>query len=154
MKLLSTLLALLYTFWPIDFLPDWLLGLGWIDDLTVLIALWYFYFYKKGPYYRQNPFRQRKTKDENYRKADENAKNNSGKSRENNRRQNETRDPFEVLGIEPTSDKEKIKQAYRSLVIRYHPDKVAHLGKEFQELAEIRFKEIQQAYQELMENQR
>jgi DnaJ like chaperone protein len=31
----------------------------------------------------------------------------------------------------------------------YHPDKVIHLGEEFRELAENRFKEIQKAYQEL-----
>ena len=35
------------------------------------------------------------------------------------------------------------------IVSKYHPDKVEHLGDEFKVIAEKRFKEIQQAYQEL-----
>ena len=61
------------------------------------------------------------------------------------------RESHEVLGVEPGADQEEIKKAYRALVNKYHPDKVAHLGDEFRKLAEIRFKEIQQAYQELKE---
>ena len=34
---------------------------------------------------------------------------------------------------------------------KYHPDKVVHLGKEFEEIAEKRFKEIQKAYAMLKE---
>ncbi len=44
---------------------------------------------------------------------------------------------------------EEIKHAYRELAGKYHPDKLEHLGDEFKALAEMRFKEIQQAYQEL-----
>ncbi|MBW2144864.1 MAG: DnaJ domain-containing protein, partial [Deltaproteobacteria bacterium] len=42
------------------------------------------------------------------------------------------------------------KKAYRRLAGKYHPDRVNHLGEEFKELAERRFKEIQDAYQDLM----
>ena len=41
------------------------------------------------------------------------------------------------------------KKVYRQLANKYHPDKVQHLGEEFKELAENRFKEIQTAYREL-----
>ncbi|MEJ2731283.1 MAG: DnaJ domain-containing protein [Deltaproteobacteria bacterium] len=44
---------------------------------------------------------------------------------------------------------EEIKHAYRELAAKYHPDKLEYLGEEFRVLAEMRFKEIQQAYQEL-----
>jgi DnaJ-class molecular chaperone len=37
---------------------------------------------------------------------------------------------------------------------QYHPDKVSHLGEEFRQLAEKRFKEIQVAYQELIRNKK
>jgi DnaJ-class molecular chaperone len=58
--------------------------------------------------------------------------------------------PYDILGVAPGASKEEIKAAYRDLANRYHPDKVAHLGEELQTLAEQRFKEIQEAYQELI----
>ena len=58
-------------------------------------------------------------------------------------------DPYRILGIDRSASAVEIKQAYRELARKYHPDKLEHLGDEFKELAEIRFKEIQKAYQEL-----
>jgi DnaJ-class molecular chaperone len=58
-------------------------------------------------------------------------------------------DPYRVLGIDRSASIEDIKHAYRELARKYHPDKLEHLGDEFKVLAEMRFKEIQQAYQEL-----
>ena len=60
-----------------------------------------------------------------------------------------TLSPYEILGVDKNATQEQIKIAYRSLAEKYHPDKVNHLGDEFKDLAEIRFKEIQNAYQEL-----
>jgi DnaJ like chaperone protein len=54
-----------------------------------------------------------------------------------------------VLGLRPGASAEDIKAAYRHLVNRYHPDKLQHLGEEFRELAEEKFKTIQSAYQSL-----
>ena len=58
-------------------------------------------------------------------------------------------DPYTILEILPGASSEDIKSAYRRLAGKYHPDKVQHLGEEFQKLAEDRFKKIQQAYDEL-----
>ncbi|MEJ2219960.1 MAG: J domain-containing protein, partial [Desulfobacterales bacterium] len=58
-------------------------------------------------------------------------------------------DPYRVLGIDRSASIEEIKHAYRDLAGKYHPDKLEHLGDEFKVLAETRFKDIQQAYQEL-----
>lgn len=58
--------------------------------------------------------------------------------------------PHEILGVAQDADQEEIRTAYRKLANQYHPDKVAHLGDEFQKLAEQRFKEIQKAYDLLM----
>lgn len=38
---------------------------------------------------------------------------------------------YAVLGLEPGADMETIKKSYRQLSMKYHPDKVSHLGDEF-----------------------
>ena len=53
----------------------------------------------------------------------------------------------EILGLGKNDGIGDIKNKYRELISKYHPDKVQHLGKEFQELAEAKTKEILQAYQ-------
>jgi DnaJ like chaperone protein len=51
-----------------------------------------------------------------------------------------------VLGLAEGASEEEIKQAYRALSMQYHPDKVQHLGAEFQRVAEAKMKEINAAY--------
>ncbi|HHO47252.1 MAG TPA: J domain-containing protein [Desulfobacteraceae bacterium] len=53
---------------------------------------------------------------------------------------------YAVLGLEPGADFAVIKKAYRKLSMQYHPDKVSHLGEEFQRVAEEKMKEINMAY--------
>ena len=55
-------------------------------------------------------------------------------------------DPYQILEVTPDADKQEIKKAYIYQMSQYHPDKVAHLGKELQKFAEERAKNIQQAY--------
>lgn len=54
---------------------------------------------------------------------------------------------YAVLGLEPGADGIAIKKAYRTLSMQYHPDKVRHLGAEFQGVAEEKMKEINAAYE-------
>jgi len=54
---------------------------------------------------------------------------------------------YAVLGLEPGADMEAIKKAYRTLSMKYHPDKVVHLGEEFRQVAEVKMKEINVAYE-------
>lgn len=56
---------------------------------------------------------------------------------------------YEVLGLSRGTSFEEIKKAYRTLSMQYHPDKVAHLGDEFKQVAEEKMKEINAAYQAL-----
>jgi hypothetical protein len=56
---------------------------------------------------------------------------------------------YEVLGLEPAADPDAIKKAFRREIARYHPDKVIHLGAEFQELAASRAAELTVAYKTL-----
>lgn len=53
---------------------------------------------------------------------------------------------YDVLEVIPTASAETIHAAYRSLITRYHPDKVAALGPELQAVADARTKEINFAY--------
>jgi DnaJ like chaperone protein len=53
---------------------------------------------------------------------------------------------YAVLGLQPGADKAAIKKAYRKLSMKYHPDKVGHLGAEFRAVAEEKMKEINSAY--------
>jgi preprotein translocase subunit Sec63 len=54
-----------------------------------------------------------------------------------------------VLGIAPGTSKEEARKAFRTLVAQYHPDKVAHLAPEFQELAERKTRAILEAWEQL-----
>ena len=56
---------------------------------------------------------------------------------------------YEILGVERSSDAETIKKAFRREIARYHPDKVIHLGAEFQEMAATRAAELTVAYKTL-----
>ncbi|MBL7911957.1 MAG: TerB family tellurite resistance protein [Bacteroidia bacterium] len=56
---------------------------------------------------------------------------------------------YHVLGIEPTASEEEIKKAYRQMVVRYHPDKVIHMGEEYQKGAKEKFQKIQEAYENI-----
>ena len=58
-------------------------------------------------------------------------------------------DPHSILGVPEGASQEDIRAAYRQLAAQYHPDKLAHLGEEFQVLAEKKFKAIQSAYDAL-----
>jgi DnaJ-domain-containing protein 1 len=58
-------------------------------------------------------------------------------------------DPYEVLGVPRGASTEEIRAAYLRLIAQYHPDKVMHLGKEFQDLAKEKTQAIVLAYEML-----
>ena len=151
MKIILIILAVLYVLSPYDILPDFIIGWGWLDDLAILGLLFrYLYFNKRKQEYSKESFEQAsKSFEQNkgHRFSNEKAYGSTSQFE----KKHSIKDPFEVLGIEKDSSQEKIKEAYRKMAIKYHPDKVVHLGKEFQEIAEKRFKEIQEAYEMLKE---
>lgn len=57
---------------------------------------------------------------------------------------------YQLLSVEPTASAEEIKRAFRAEIARYHPDKVQHLGPEFQEMAATRAAQLTEAYRTLM----
>ncbi len=58
---------------------------------------------------------------------------------------------YELLGVDPSTPAAEIKRAFRREIARYHPDKVQHLGPEFQEIAATRAAELTEAYRILMD---
>jgi DnaJ like chaperone protein len=56
-----------------------------------------------------------------------------------------------VLGLTPQATPAEIKSAWRKLSLENHPDRVAHLGGEFRDLAEERMRRINEAYTRLKE---
>lgn len=62
------------------------------------------------------------------------------------------RNYYQMLSIEPTADASTIKTAFRREIARYHPDKVVHLGPEFQEMAATRAAELTVAYKTLSDD--
>jgi DnaJ like chaperone protein len=54
---------------------------------------------------------------------------------------------YKVLGIEQTATDDEVKKAYRKMAIKFHPDKVAQMGEEYQKGAKEKFQQIQDSYE-------
>jgi hypothetical protein len=59
---------------------------------------------------------------------------------------------YELLELAPSAPVDEIKRAFRREIAKYHPDKVQHLGKEFQEIAAVRAAELTEAYKILSDD--
>jgi hypothetical protein len=139
-KWILIILALVYLLSPYDLIPGFH-ALGWLDDLVILILLYrYLVKIKPKPGGESGPFEAHQDEQ----RARTSSASGAGGAPE------PPRNPYEVLNLPPDADQEAIKASYRKLASQYHPDKVSHLGKEFQDLAERRFKEIQEAYEKLI----
>lgn len=56
--------------------------------------------------------------------------------------------PYEVLGVSPNASNDEVKKAYRDLSRKYHPD--SYVNNPLADLAEEKFKEVQEAYDQIM----
>ena len=59
-----------------------------------------------------------------------------------------SKNPYDVLGISPNASDDEVKRAYRDLTRKYHPD--ANVNNPLADLAEEKFKEVQEAYDLIM----
>ncbi|MBF0412409.1 MAG: DnaJ domain-containing protein [Desulfamplus sp.] len=168
-KILLGLIAAAYFISPIDIIPDFFIPyLGWFDDTAVVGVILYYikhghlpdFLYKK----RKASFRS-KSKNFQYSDADVKRKptgqNTADKNSQNSYKKESVekqeqppkttpKSPYQILGLSPGASKEEIQSAYRNAVKQYHPDRVANLGPELQEIANKKFIEIKDAYNTLI----
>lgn len=67
---------------------------------------------------------------------------------------NSSDNAYKILEIDKNASVPEIKAAYRKMAKKYHPDRVVHLGKEHQEGAEEKFRQVQQAYEHLQKERK
>ncbi len=115
------LLGILYVLSPLDILPDWLVGIGQLDDIVVL--LYSFWKYRESTKAEAPPEKEKPEK--------------------------KILSPYEILGVSMDVSQEELTAAYHKQMAEYHPDKVNHLGKELRELAHQKSLQITSAYKEL-----
>jgi hypothetical protein len=58
---------------------------------------------------------------------------------------------YDMLSLPPDAPADEIKKAFRREIARYHPDKVQHLGQEFQQMASGIAADLTEAYRILMD---
>ena len=56
---------------------------------------------------------------------------------------------YKILEIESTVSEDEIKKAYRRMAMKYHPDKVSHLGEDFKKVAHEKFRKVQEAFDQI-----
>ncbi|SHJ78888.1 DnaJ like chaperone protein [Tangfeifania diversioriginum] len=56
---------------------------------------------------------------------------------------------YKILEIAQNASNEELKKAYRRMAMKYHPDKVSHLGNDFQKAANEKFQMVNRAYENI-----
>lgn len=167
-KIMLVLFGLAYLISPMDLIPDLLLPfVGWIDDSLILWSIYYLIRYGELPWFAfkkkaAKRFPGRSTGPDPRSRSNQatgNNKTNNNQTKNNQAENNKTRkktgrSPHDILGVDETASWTEIKAAYREKIKKYHPDRLSHLGKEFTDLANEKFLEIQAAYGKLKEKKR
>jgi DnaJ like chaperone protein len=112
----------------------------WIVIILGLVGYWvtsaFIRFFKKESDWTKNQSRAGSNKTKEEPKQERTQKASSDKSW------------YEILEVSPSSSLDEIKLAYKKKISMYHPDKVSSMGPEFNEIAQIKSKEINSAYDE------
>jgi DnaJ like chaperone protein len=53
---------------------------------------------------------------------------------------------YKILEIDKNATDEELKKAYRKMAVKYHPDKVSHMGDEYKDSAKEKFQKMKDAY--------
>jgi DnaJ like chaperone protein len=61
----------------------------------------------------------------------------------------ETDSSYKILEIEKSSSNDEVKKAYRRMAMKYHPDKVSHLGDDVRKSADEKFARVNEAYEKI-----
>ena len=60
-----------------------------------------------------------------------------------------TDESYKILEISPDASESEIKKAFRKMAVKYHPDKVSHLGEDYKKAAEEKIKKVNEAYEQI-----
>ncbi|MBJ22696.1 MAG: DnaJ domain-containing protein [bacterium] len=134
------LVAIVYLVLPHDLFPDYFGIPGRIDDVLIMAWLVWFYRHHLRQYEAGAAERASSRRPTG---ADTGPNATGGTERPN------AFDPYEILGVARSASSDAIRDAYRSRMREYHPDKVAHLGEELRALAHEKSQQIQRAYRQL-----
>jgi len=132
LKAIILLLTAGYIIMPMEILPDFLGIFGRIDDFLILFLALFYLKHNRFPSFQA------------HKKEEPDSEYKSGTHHKNHA--NSEFNPYKILGIEKGATEKEILSAYRKESQKYHPDKVQHLGKDLQDLAELKFLEIYEAY--------
>ncbi len=149
------ILVLFYIVSPVDLIPDLLPYIGRLDDIFLAFLTIFYLRYGRLPGFMSWLERLLGKG----RRASGSGQAGAGDRGQYRRGHDGTQgdsslDPYATLGIKPGASLEEIHTAYREAAQKFHPDKVSHLGEEFQVLAQKKFVEIQRAYETLKEGNR
>lgn len=61
----------------------------------------------------------------------------------------DTDSDYKILEIHNSASDDEVKKAYKKMAVKFHPDKVSHLGEEYQQDAKEKFQKVQQAYENI-----
>ncbi len=56
---------------------------------------------------------------------------------------------YKILEIEKSATNDEVKKAYRTMVKKYHPDKLTHMDEAYQKGAREKFNKVQEAYEQI-----
>jgi len=60
-----------------------------------------------------------------------------------------TDEAYKILEVDQNASNDEIKKAFRKMAVKYHPDKVSHLGEDYQKAAEEKIKKVNEAYEQI-----
>ncbi|KAF7801413.1 chaperone protein dnaJ 72 [Senna tora] len=63
-------------------------------------------------------------------------------------------DYYKILGLQRNATKDEIKSAYKKLALQFHPDKHSQSSKAVRDHATLRFRQVSEAYEVLMDDRK
>jgi DnaJ like chaperone protein len=133
MKLIGIIIGLIYTLWPVDIIPD-MPFVGFLDDVALWVLLFWYLFLRPGA--TETPASEDADPRRDRSRTFRGGRDERGGTDQRPPTGDAPKDPYEILGIDRGASPEAVKKAYRTLAAKYHPDKFAHLGEDFQKTAE------------------
>ena len=154
---LIILFVAIYFVYPFDIFPDFFGLPGRVDDISLIgLAIWFIRKRLLGN--RQgfkNSFWQSRSMGSEFRQRQNGEREPQYNYKEKEKKktaeeEESSSDPYVILNVSRNATKDEIKKSYKELLKKYHPDKVAFLGEEFQEIAHKKMVKIQRAYDTLI----